>query len=149
YQRDLSVSYERLADLAVAVGQTDEARQLFTQSLGIREALAAAEPGNTTYQRDLSVSYERMGALANEEQDQTQDAEWFTKALARRRALNAQEPQRIDLAQELAVCLYLVARSDPSRLEDVERELVDLLVPFEISRTITATAATLLGWARE
>ncbi|MGH3844848.1 MAG: S1 family peptidase, partial [Pseudonocardiaceae bacterium] len=52
-QRDLSVSHERLADLAVAVGQTDEARRLFTQSLAIREALAAAEPGNTTYQRDL------------------------------------------------------------------------------------------------
>jgi hypothetical protein len=75
--------------------------------------------------------------------------EWFTTTLARRRVLNAQEHQRIDLAQELAVCLYLVARADPIRLEDVEGELVDLLVPFEIAGTITARAAAILSWARE
>ncbi|MGH3697517.1 MAG: trypsin-like peptidase domain-containing protein [Pseudonocardiaceae bacterium] len=148
-QRDLSVSYERLADLAVAVGQTDEARRLFTQSLAIAEALAKAEPGNTTYQRDLSVSYERMGALAEHSQEHAQAAEWFTKALARRRGLSAREPQRIDLAQELAVCLYLVAQSDHRRLGDVERELIDLLSAFEVTGTITAKAAAILSWARE
>ncbi len=149
YMPDLAMSLNELADLAVAVGQTDEARRLFTQSLTTAEALTTAEPGNTTYQRDLSVSYERMGTLADEAQDQTQAAKWLTKALARRRALNAQEPQRIDLAQELAVCLYLLARSDHNRLEDTERELIDLLGPFEISGTITARAAAILGWARE
>ncbi|MGQ0773151.1 MAG: tetratricopeptide repeat-containing S1 family peptidase [Pseudonocardiales bacterium] len=149
YQGDLSVSFNKLADLALAVGQTDEARQLCTQSLSIREALATAEPGNTTYQRDLSVSYERMGALAEEAQEQREATEWFVKALALRRALNAQEPQRIDLAQELAVCLYFVVRSDHSRLEEIEHELIDLLSPFEISRTITEKAASILRWARE
>ncbi|MGH3522000.1 MAG: hypothetical protein ACRDU4_04015, partial [Mycobacterium sp.] len=127
----------------------DEARRLFTQSLAIREALAAAEPGNTTYQRDLSVSHERMGALAEQAREQAQAAEWFTKALAYRRGLSAREPQRIDLAQELAVCLYLLVESDHSRLEAVERELIGLLSPFEVTGTITAKAAALLNWARE
>lgn len=66
-----------------------------------------------------------------------------------RRALNTQEPERIDLAEELAYCLYLVANSDHSRLEDVERELIDLLSPFEVAETITARAAGILRWARE
>ena len=148
-QRDLSVSYNKLADLAVAVGQTDEARRLFTQSLDIREALATAEPGNTTYQRDLSVSYERLAVMADKEQEPAVVAEWFAKALTRRRALNAREPQRIDLAQELAVCLCLVANSDHSKLKDVECELIDLLSPFELSGTITARAASILRRARE
>ncbi len=148
YQRDLSISYERLADLAVAAGQGDEARRLFTQALTIRQGLADTEPANTVYQRDLSISYERLGALADDEHAMAA-VEWLTKALMLRRALNAQEPKRIDLAEELAYCLYLVADSDPSKLNDIERELVDLLSPFEISETITARAATILRWARE
>jgi hypothetical protein len=53
------------------------------------------------------------------------------------------------LAQELAVCLRLVADSDHSKVKDVERELIDLLGPFETSGTITARAAEILRWARE
>ncbi|MGH7262221.1 MAG: hypothetical protein ACREI9_16415, partial [Nitrospiraceae bacterium] len=149
YQRDLSISYNKLADLAVAAGQGDEARRLFTQALTIAQGLADAEPANTTYQRDLSISYERLAVLADKEQEQVAATEWFATALTIRRALNAQEPQRIDLAQELAVCLRLVANSDHSKLEDVERELIDLLGPFEIAGTITARAVEILRWARE
>jgi hypothetical protein len=42
--------------------------------LTIREALAAAEPGNTTYQRDVSVSYQRLADLARQAGD-TEEAE--------------------------------------------------------------------------
>ncbi|MGH3935913.1 MAG: hypothetical protein ACRDS1_13205, partial [Pseudonocardiaceae bacterium] len=128
-------------------GQGDEARRLFTQALTIRQDLAEAEPGNTVYQRDLSISYERLGALVDDEP--VVAMEWFTKALALRRALSAQEPERIDLAEELAYCLYLVASADPSQLEDVERGLIDLLSPFEILGAITTRAAAILRWARE
>ena len=63
YQRDLSVSYERMGDLYGALGQGEEARQAYLKSLAIRERLAEAEPDRADYQRDLSVSYERMGDL--------------------------------------------------------------------------------------
>ena len=56
-QRDLSVSYERLADLAVAAGDPGGARTLYDQSLSIARRLAEADPGNVQLQRDLSVSY--------------------------------------------------------------------------------------------
>ena len=60
YARDLAVSYERLGDLALHSGQGELARQLFQQSLAIRERLAGAEPDNTGYARDLAVIYERL-----------------------------------------------------------------------------------------
>ncbi|MGH3869420.1 MAG: hypothetical protein ACRDQ4_25605, partial [Pseudonocardiaceae bacterium] len=134
---------------AITAGQTDEARRLVTQALTIAQGLAETEPANTTYQRDLSISYERLAVLADKEQEQAVAAELFTEALIIRRALNAREPKRIDLAQELAVCLRLVAASDHSKLQEVERELINLLSPFEISGTITARAAEILHWARE
>jgi len=146
YQRDLSVSYNKLADLAVAAGQGEEARRLFTQSLTIRQGLADAEPGNTLYQRDLSVSYERLAALAME----TKEAiEWLAVAAACRRALHEQETQRIDLAVELAYFLYLLANVDRGRLADIERQIIDLLHPFETVGTINARGVAILRWARK
>ena len=146
--RNLGMTYERLGAIAAQTGQAAEAHRLYTQAFTIRQGLTEAEPTNTTYQRDLSISYERLAALADKEQGKTVATEWFTKALTIRRALNAQEPQRIDLAQELAVCLYLVANSDHGKPEDVERELIDLLSPFEVSGTITVRAAEILHCVR-
>ena len=56
YQRDLSVSYERMGDLYRALGQGEQARAAYQQSLEIRERLAQAEPDRADYQRDLVVS---------------------------------------------------------------------------------------------
>ncbi|MDR3202592.1 MAG: tetratricopeptide repeat protein, partial [Bifidobacteriaceae bacterium] len=47
WQRDLSVSHERLGDVAVAVGDLAGARTHFAASLDIRERLAGADPRNT------------------------------------------------------------------------------------------------------
>jgi len=63
YQRDLSISYERLGDLMVAVGRGEDAARYFQQSLDIRTRLADREPDRADYQRDLSISYERLGDL--------------------------------------------------------------------------------------
>ncbi|MCA1673549.1 MAG: tetratricopeptide repeat protein, partial [Actinobacteria bacterium] len=51
YQRDLSISYERLGDLHSALGEGEQALALFQQSLDIRQRLARAEPGRADYQR--------------------------------------------------------------------------------------------------
>jgi tetratricopeptide (TPR) repeat protein len=64
YRRDLSVSFNKLADLALAAGRSADAESLYRQSLQVRQELADAEPGNTTYRRDLSVSFERLADLA-------------------------------------------------------------------------------------
>ena len=64
WQRDLSISHERLGDVAVAAGDLAAARAAYQASLDIRQRLAAADPANTEWQRDLSISHERLGNVA-------------------------------------------------------------------------------------
>lgn len=63
WQRDLSVSYERLGDVAVAQGKLDEAARAYGDGLAIAKKLAAGDPGNTGWQRDLSVSFFKISKL--------------------------------------------------------------------------------------
>ena len=59
WQRDLSVSYEKIGDVQVAQGDLAGALKSYRDSLAIRDRLAKSDPGNAGWQRDLSVSYER------------------------------------------------------------------------------------------
>ncbi|MFM7163157.1 MAG: hypothetical protein ACKO3P_22635, partial [Planctomycetaceae bacterium] len=63
YQRDLSVSYSKMGDLYVRLGDGGAAREAFQKSLEIDLKLSEGEPARADYQRDLSVSYDRMGDL--------------------------------------------------------------------------------------
>ena len=57
WQRDLSVSYDRVGDISAARGDRDGALKAFNDGLEIAKALAARDPNNAEWQRDLSVSY--------------------------------------------------------------------------------------------
>ena len=63
WQRDLSVSYERLGDVAAAQGKLDDAARAYRDGLAIRNTLAASDPGNTEWQRDLFVSSYQISKL--------------------------------------------------------------------------------------
>jgi tetratricopeptide (TPR) repeat protein len=69
FQRNLSVSYDRLAQLASDTGNTGEAERLYRQALPIDERLARLDPDNTQFQRDLAVSYARLASLASDGAD--------------------------------------------------------------------------------
>jgi Flp pilus assembly protein TadD len=59
-QRDLSISFERLGDVAAAPAA---ARRFYEQELEIRRNLAEADPENAEAQRALADSYARLGAV--------------------------------------------------------------------------------------
>ena len=61
WQRDLSVSYDRVGDVLVAQGNLPGALKSFEGSLAIADRLAKADPDNAGWQRDLSVSYNKVG----------------------------------------------------------------------------------------
>ena len=63
YQRDLSVSYNKMGDLHGALGQGEAARDAYAKSLAIFERLARAEPDRADYQRDLIVSLVRQAQV--------------------------------------------------------------------------------------
>jgi len=60
YQRDLSVSYNKMGDLYVSLGQVEAARQAFASSLSIAERLAKSEPERADNQLDLVVSWVKV-----------------------------------------------------------------------------------------
>jgi tetratricopeptide (TPR) repeat protein len=61
WQRDLSVSYERIGNVLVAQGNLPEAMKAFREGLAIAERLARDDPGDAGWQRNLSVLYDRIG----------------------------------------------------------------------------------------
>jgi hypothetical protein len=61
WQRDLSVSYNKIGDVLVAQGNLPEALTSYQDSSAIFDRLAKSDPGNAGWQRDLSVSYNRVG----------------------------------------------------------------------------------------
>ena len=84
YQRDLSVSYERMGDLFKALGQGEQARQAFQRSLDIAERLAAAEPDRADAAWDLVVSLYKVAQI-----DEDHNRELLSRALTILRRLYA------------------------------------------------------------
>ncbi|MBV9655055.1 MAG: tetratricopeptide repeat protein, partial [Acetobacteraceae bacterium] len=61
WQRDLSVSHERIGDVRLGKGDVAGALAPCEASLAIRSQLAERDPGNGQWQHDLSVSYAKIG----------------------------------------------------------------------------------------
>ena len=61
WQRDLSVSHDRIGDVQSAQGNLPAALAAFQASHNIFDRLAKADPGNAGWQRDLSVSHNKIG----------------------------------------------------------------------------------------
>ena len=63
WQRDLSVSYDRVGDISTARGDRDGALKAYQGRPRDFKQLAARDPNNAEWQRDLSLSYERVGDI--------------------------------------------------------------------------------------
>jgi tetratricopeptide (TPR) repeat protein len=63
WQRDLSLSWNKLGDMRVAWGDLAGALAAYGAAKDIRDRLVAADPGNAGLQRDLSVSWGRLGGV--------------------------------------------------------------------------------------
>jgi tetratricopeptide (TPR) repeat protein len=64
WQRDLSVSFNKLGDVAVSAGKLDDARGFYDQALALAKALAAKDPSNAGWQRDLCKSLAKRSQVA-------------------------------------------------------------------------------------
>jgi len=69
WQRDLSVSHEKIGDVQVEQGDLAAALASYQASLAIAERLAKADPDNAGWQRDLSVSQEKIGEVQQAQGD--------------------------------------------------------------------------------
>ena len=69
WQRDLSVSHNKIGDVLQRQGDLNAALQAFRNSMTIRQKLAAADPNNAEWQRDLSISHDRIGDVLQRQGD--------------------------------------------------------------------------------
>jgi hypothetical protein len=63
WQRDLSISHNKVGDVAVAAGDLTAARAAYQASLDIAARLVAADPANPQWQRNLDVIQQRIKNL--------------------------------------------------------------------------------------
>lgn len=103
WQRDLTVSYNKLGDVAVAQGKLDEAAQAYRDSLTIRKQLAASNSRNTEWQRDLSVSYDRLGDVAVAQGKLDEAARAYRDSLTIAKQLAASDPGNTQWQRDLWV----------------------------------------------
>ena len=69
YQRQLSLSYEKVGDVQKAQGDLVGALKSYRDSLAIAERLAQVDPGNAGWQRDLAVSYSKLASVYRRSDD--------------------------------------------------------------------------------
>jgi tetratricopeptide (TPR) repeat protein/uncharacterized membrane protein HdeD (DUF308 family) len=81
WQRDLSVSYDRVGDVLKDQGDLAGALKSYRDSLAIREQLAKSDPSNAGWQRDLSVSYDNIGNVQNAQGDLDHAIADYTQAI--------------------------------------------------------------------
>jgi tetratricopeptide (TPR) repeat protein len=82
WQRDLSVSHNKIGDVRVARGDLGGALEAYEAGLAIRERLAAGDRSNTEWQRDLIVSNVKLAEVATAQDDAATAAGRYRAALA-------------------------------------------------------------------
>ncbi|HWO18787.1 MAG TPA: tetratricopeptide repeat protein [Kofleriaceae bacterium] len=122
WQRDLSVSYGKLGDVAIAAGQLESARTWFERARAVSKDLATKEPNNTKWQRDLSVSYDRLGEVAVATGQLDVARAWLEQSLAIRKNLATSDPDHADWQSALSASYdYLGIVADKAGQLDAAR----------------------------
>ncbi len=103
WQRDLSVSHDKIGDVAVAAGDLTTARTAYQAALDIAARLAAADPGNTEWQRDLSVSHDKIGNVAVAAGDLTNARTAYQASLDIAARLAAADPGNTQWQRDLSI----------------------------------------------
>ena len=102
WQRDLSVSLNKIGDVLVAQGNLAEALESYRASLAIADRLAEADPNNAGWQRDLALSYGRIAAIQAQQEELDQVLAAFRSGRDIIAALREASADNATLPQDLA-----------------------------------------------
>ena len=130
WQRDLSVSHDRIGDVLRSQGDRDGALTAYRAALAIAETLARRDLANTEWQRDLSVSHDRIGDVLFSQGDRNRALTAYRTALAVRETLTRRDPANTQWQRDLIVSYVKMAEAEPtaaraqlSRALDIARTL--------------------------
>ena len=99
--RDLSVSLEKMGDIALKEDDVQKAKEYYEESLEIRRENASKYPSYES-NRDLSVSLNKMGDIALKEDDVQKAKEYYEEALKKDRE-NASKYPSYESSSDLSV----------------------------------------------
>jgi tetratricopeptide (TPR) repeat protein len=102
WQRDLSVSQEKIGDVLRAQGNLAEALDAYQASLAIAERLAKADPANAGWQRDVALSLQRTGGLAAQQGRRAEAMAAYRRGHDIMRRLTALAPDHAAFQRDLA-----------------------------------------------
>jgi tetratricopeptide (TPR) repeat protein len=153
WQRDLSVSHNKIGDVLVAQGELPQAEQAFRAGMDIARRLAEQDPGNAQWQRDLSVSLERIGDVLVAQGELPQAEQAFRAGIDIARRLAEQDPGNAQWQRDVIVSCVKLALADPPHARapltqalGIARALaasgrlapVDAWMPAELERRLAA-----------
>lgn len=102
YQRDLSVTCDRIGDMHAEKRQLDAALDSYRRGLEIAEALSRRDSENAVWQHDLSVSHDRIGEVLDKQGDREGALASFNKGLTIARSLASREPESVQRQWDLS-----------------------------------------------
>jgi tetratricopeptide (TPR) repeat protein len=108
WQRDVSVSLNRVGHVQLAADDRAAAMAAYEESLAIMRKLAAADPGNADWQRDVSVSLEKVGDVRLAAGDRAAALAAYEESLAIMRKLVAADPRNAQWQRDVSVGLNRV-----------------------------------------
>jgi len=111
WQRDLSVSHEKIGDVLAAQGDGAGALQADRKSLAICEGLTTRNPANTDWQRGLSVSHIKFGDVLVGHGDGAGALQAYRKSHAIAEALAVRDPSNAGWQRDLMVSYCRMAQS--------------------------------------
>ncbi len=116
-QRDLSVSYKKLGDTQIKLGNTQTALEFYMQAYDILARLAAADPNNAESQQDLSATYIWLGNVQLQLGSTQAGLEYYQQSLDIRERLAVADPTNSEAQRDLSASY--------NKLGDVQLQLGD------------------------
>ncbi|MEL6107771.1 MAG: AAA family ATPase, partial [Planctomycetota bacterium] len=148
WQREHSISFNKLGDLALAEGNLPEARRLFSDALAVAKRFAESDPGDASWQRDLSVSFNKLGDLAIAEGSLPEARRLFSDALSVRQRLAESDPGNASWQRDLSVAFNKLGdlAIAEGNLPEARRLFSDALT---ISQHLSGSTPGNAGWQRD
>ena len=148
WQRDLSVSYDRVGDMHKANGDGIKALKAYEESLAIRKTLAELDPKHTEWQRDLSVSHNKVGDMHQANGDEGAALKAYEESLDIWEKLKKLDPKNADWQRGSTIPLERIGDMHKANGDGIKA-----LKAYEDGLAIAKTLAELdpkhTGWQRD
>lgn len=148
WQRDLSITHDRIGDTLMEQGHLDLALESYSRSLAVAEALVRRDPANAGWQRDLSVAHDRVADVLERKGDLDGALASFRAGLALAEAITRRDPERLEQHWDVSISL--------DRIGDVllakgktEEALAAYRRGLEIAVEVAGAEPVRTGWQRD